>query len=288
MSNGEHPPSTGTSDETWMEVLPGRRNVGPRSRTRFWSNARKIFSQSYWLAKGNIRQSSVKTILGELWLLIDPILLACLYYFLIEIVLRAKAVSFSGILVSVLFWRLHQEIIVGAIELIRSKSAVLMQMNLPLSVIYGEYLLTYILEFGYKLAGIFLVLIVSGIFPSFSWLMIFPFLLAQIIFSASIAIFVSVAGVFVPDISRVIGLVVSIWWYLSPGMYTIDMIPERFHALYLLNPFAHILPVYQEALLQGGYPSLWPVVAIIALSVLIGGLSIWLLERARYYFFGYM
>ena len=45
-----------------------------------------------------------------------------------------------------------------------------------------------------------------------------------------------------------------IWMYVTPVIYPISMVPERFRGLYMLNPMAGIIDGYRRALLLGQYP----------------------------------
>jgi ABC-type polysaccharide/polyol phosphate export permease len=67
----------------------------------------------------------------------------------------------------------------------------------------------------------------------------------------AIYVWLSMLGVLVKDSGKFIGHIVWLWWYMSPGLYTISRIPDWAKVIYNLNPFAHLIPAYHSILLSG-------------------------------------
>jgi ABC-type polysaccharide/polyol phosphate export permease len=73
------------------------------------------------------------------------------------------------------------------------------------------------------------------------------------------------------------------WFYLSPGVYTIERVPAGLRKFYLFNPFAVIMPAYRDLMMYGRVPdfSLWLVPLLITLTIFGSGLVLfWRQERA--------
>ena len=97
------------SHDTWMEVTPGGRRSSTKPLFERLMHIRQSVSMMILLARFNLYETTVGTVLGEVWLVIEPLMLATLYYFLIVILFRVSGndVSFQYLLVSITFWRLH-------------------------------------------------------------------------------------------------------------------------------------------------------------------------------------
>ena len=63
-------------------------------------------------------------------------------------------------------------------------------------------------------------------------------------------------GIFFRDISGVVGVLVHIWFYLSPGFYLRFVVPDEYRFFYDLNPFATIFPAWRDVLIYGNQPDL--------------------------------
>ncbi|MFZ5517067.1 MAG: ABC transporter permease [Candidatus Zhuqueibacterota bacterium] len=87
-------------------------------------------------------------------------------------------------------------------------------------------------------------------------LIFLPILLAiQIVLTLGIALFASAANVFFRDIRYVVPLALQIWLFLSPVIYPLALVPEKYRSLYLLNPMAVLIDGYRTVVLNGMAPS---------------------------------
>jgi len=92
-------------------------------------------------------------------------------------------------------------------------------------------------------------LLVFGYGMSFKILLILPYLLATAIFALGISWMLSALNVFLRDIGQIIGVLVNIWFFLTPIFYPRYLIPESFQGLYGLNPMLQAVEGYRVALL---------------------------------------
>jgi len=88
-------------------------------------------------------------------------------------------------------------------------------------------------------------------------LLMVPVLLAiQILLTLGLAFAASALNVFFRDIRYLVPLAVQIWMFLSPVIYPLSMVPERYRLIYSLNPMAVLLAGYRSLILAGTMPSL--------------------------------
>jgi len=91
-----------------------------------------------------------------------------------------------------------------------------------------------------------------------SWYPIFiPVIAAvQFVFTLALGVIVAAGNVFVRDLGNVIGHLLRIWWYLSPGLYSIAVLSDHdvfdeypiLHTILVLNPFAILLEAYRSVI----------------------------------------
>jgi ABC-type polysaccharide/polyol phosphate export permease len=89
---------------------------------------------------------------------------------------------------------------------------------------------------------------------------------------------VSIANTRFQDVSKLLPHAMRVWWYLSPGLYTLDQIPDSILPFELLNPFAVIFPAYQSILMYAELPdfSIWWRSIIVTVLILVAGLIIFI------------
>jgi ABC-type polysaccharide/polyol phosphate export permease len=91
-------------------------------------------------------------------------------------------------------------------------------------------------------------------------------LLALFCFTLGCGFFVAAANVFYRDVSHIIQIVLSGWFYLSPVMYSLEFLPQHYRPLFRLNPMLYLLNEFRMAIYYGQLPSLQS----IAVSLAIG------------------
>jgi lipopolysaccharide transport system permease protein len=90
-------------------------------------------------------------------------------------------------------------------------------------------------------------------------------------------------NIFYRDIQPMLTLVVQLWFYASPIIYPVTLVPERLRPYYFLNPMAGVLEAYRAVLLYETTPGPYLLVsAAAALVVLLGGY--WFFKRVEFLF----
>ncbi len=113
-----------------------------------------------------------------------------------------------------------------------------------------------------------------GIAPGWAALSVPAFLLFALISALSVGLWLSALNVRYRDVGYTIPFLVQVWMFLSPVVYPVSLIPERFRSLYSLNPMVGVIEGFRWALLGKMAPdfSVMAVSATVVLVLLFGGL----------------
>lgn len=82
-----------------------------------------------------------------------------------------------------------------------------------------------------------------------------------------------VLNVFFRDVGQFFGVVLQFWFWLTPIVYPITILPENVRPLMAYNPMAGLMNAYQTILVRGEWPdwiSLWPVTLLAVLLCIWG------------------
>ena len=93
----------------------------------------------------------------------------------------------------------------------------------------------------------FLIVLGPGISIKLLW--VFPYLLAVTIFMLGISWLLSALNVFLRDVGQVVGVLLNIWFFLTPIIYPLHLIPESLQGIFGLNPMLYVVEGYRMALL---------------------------------------
>jgi len=236
----------------------------------------------------DIRGRYINSALGLWWAVIQPLALLALYTFVFSSVMRIRwsenastgefaVYAFCGLLP----W------IAVADALTRSSSILLEQTPLIKKVVFPSEILPVHLVLSaliVEIAGlaVFLaVVMIGGRLPGWS-LLILPIVMAlQFFFMTGIAWLLSTLAVYLRDVRQVVGLMLTLWMFLTPIVYPASLVPARFRWVLDLNPMTAIVDAYRAALLDDRMPALIPLVlfAGIAFAVFVSGY--WVFMRSK-------
>src|SRR5207248_3271042 len=86
------------------------------------------------------------------------------------------------------------------------------------------------------------------------------------------------------DTQHLLGILLFLFFYLTPVFWDDTNIPEPFKSIMQLNPMALILNAYRRILIRGEWPEAMPLlrVSVIAIVILVVGYGMFSLARDRF------
>jgi lipopolysaccharide transport system permease protein len=129
---------------------------------------------------------------------------------------------------------------------------------------------------------VFLVVVIAGgRLPGWS-LLVLPIVIAlQFFFMTGIAWLLSTLAVYLRDVRQVVGLLLTLWMFLTPIVYPASLVPDRFKWVLDINPMTAVVDAYRAALLDDRMPSPVPLIvfAAVAFTVFVSGH--WVFTRSK-------
>jgi len=106
-------------------------------------------------------------------------------------------------------------------------------------------------------------------------------LLIQLALILGLGIGSAALNVFYRDVDPLLKLVIQIWFYASPILYPVSLVPEKWQWLYFLNPMSGIIAAYRDVLIYDRLPGSYLLPAIIV-SMLIFVIGYWFFKRVEF------
>ena len=195
--------------------------------------------------------------LGWVWAALQPLALMTIYTLIFT---RVTSISTSGIpyplfvLCALLPWLFFSSSISNAVHGLVLYPNLLTKMYFPREIIPLSYLTAGLADFFIGcviLAGFMAHYRVS---PTWNLLYAIPILMVLAGFAAAIALFFSAIHVRFRDIGLALPLVLQVWMFTIPVVYSLQSVPVRFRKFYLLDPIAGLIENFRTVLLQGRRP----------------------------------
>ena len=223
----------------------------------------------FYLVTSGLKAQHRNSFLGYCWWLLDPLLGAGIYYFVVVYVFRRQDEHYGMFLViGMMVWRWLSATITMASRSIVSQARIITQVYLPKIIFPLSAVCTQLINFGF---GLLIIAFFALFFHVRLGLTIFwlPYItLMQLCFCAAIAVLVSYVSVFVRDMEDVLGHVLRVWFFGSPVIWSEELVTERNQWLVTYNPMAHFLSAYREVIVQQTNPDVWTLLLIGAASAL--------------------
>ena len=212
---------------------------------------------AFELARTQLRAQHFNTALGQLWLVVNPLLLAFIYFLLVEIVGGGdRGPKFLAHLMAGLFafYFVSSSVTLGARSVVGGGRLILNtafpRTLLPLASVVTSFmrflptLLVYAVMHG--IAGLPVGLHLFWVLPLFALL---------VVFASGVSMLAAAAQVYFRDLASFLPYVTRIWLYVSPVLYYVREVPERFKPILALNPLYPLLGSLSDVVNEGRAPS---------------------------------
>lgn len=220
------------------------------------------------------------SLLGAAWNIINPLSMIVVYTLIFSQLMKARLpgveseYAFSIYLCTgILIWGLFAEITTRATGMFLEHANLLKKLSFPRLCLPVTVVSNAVLNFGIVFGLFTLFLLLSGNFPGWAFVALIPLLLLLVLFAIGIGITLGVLNVFFRDVGQFFGIFLSFWFWFTPIVYPISILPDPVKYLMNFNPMARLMAAFQGVLMTGQWPnwtSLWPVVVLAVLLCVFG------------------
>lgn len=203
------------------------------------------------------------SLFGVVWAVLSPLALIVVYTVVFSQVMKAKLPGVESnfaysiyLCAGTLTWALFSEIVQRMQVCFLENANLLKKLIFPRIclpvIVLGNALVNFSIIFG-----IFTIfLIVTGTFPGIYFLALIPPLLILLLFAIGLGVTLGVLNVFFRDVGQFFGIFLQFWFWLTPIVYPISILPERVQAIINFNPLVPVIGAFQSILVSR-QPPVW-------------------------------
>lgn len=202
------------------------------------------------------------SLLGSAWTIIHPMAMIFVYTVIFSQIMQARlpgnnsTFSYSIYLsVGIITWGFFSEIVSRGQNIFLDNSNIIKKLDFPIATLPVIMVLNAMLNFSI-IFGLFIgFLLITGNFPGWVFVTLIPVLLVQILFSVGLGLSLGVVNVFFRDVGQLFTILMQFWFWLTPIVYPIGVLPEFIRSMVLqLNPMAVVIGAYQHVLVDSASP----------------------------------
>jgi teichoic acid transport system permease protein len=232
---------------------------------------------AFEMSRTSLRAQHFQTAFGQLWLVLNPLLLSLVYFILVDILRHGNHQPhfFAHLMAGLFLFHFFSGAVTSGAKSVVGGGRLVLNTAFPRTLLPLSSVQTALLRFLPTLLIYAVVHVASGlpIGPELLWMIPIVALLA--VFTAGFAMLVAAAQVYFRDVSAFLPYLMRIWMYGTPILYFYNEVPDRFQWLIDLNPLTPLFTAWSDVLIKGDGPDpiflLWGA-GWAAAALLIGGL----------------
>lgn len=235
------------------------------------------------LVKRDLKARYKGSVLGFLWTLINPLFQLIIYTLVFSYIMRAGIEDYYLFLfVALVPWSFFSSSVHAGAGCVWSQKGMVNKIYFPREVLPIAHVISQLVNMLLSFIIIFLVLIVTGKPLNLLALLALPAVVSlEFIFALGVTFIISGLSVFFQDLMQIMGILVMLWQFLSPVMYSGDSVSARMQPFLQLNPMTSIIEAYRDILYYAKLPesgsligaAMWGITALIIGWFLFGKLE---------------
>ncbi|MGD8563377.1 MAG: ABC transporter permease [Desulfarculaceae bacterium] len=231
--------------------------------------------------KGRYRGS----ILGFLWTFFNPLLLLLVYALVFSVYFRIQMDNYAVFMFTGLLpWIFFSQGLMEGTTSVTDGGSLVTKVLFPQQVLPTVKVVSNFINFLLSLPILIIFMLASGV-PLKVQALAFPLVGAvHLLFTFSLALLFSAINVFMRDTQHILGNLLTLWFFLTPILYPLTQVPEKFRFLVYINPTALFSMAYHDLFFWGRWPR-WDLLGLLfLLSLLILAVAIKVFEHYKEYF----
>jgi ABC-2 type transport system permease protein len=246
-----------------------------------WNSWVKIVSLIKHMTWRSLASRYRGSALGFVWTLVNPIMLMFVYTFVFKYVLGQTAAGghYAVYLITgLLAWNFFSTASIQASVSLVSGASLINKSTFPRIVLPISAVLANAVNYLIALPLLFAFIVISGVSPTASFLLLPCAFLLLSLFAIGLGALLAALMPFFQDLLHLIEVFFTMWMFLTPIVYEVNLIPEAWRTWYALNPMVGIVEFLHTVFL--GQPLHWKSLSISVVgTVAILGIGFWVFRR---------
>lgn len=234
----------------------------------FWRRRDLLWHMVVRHLRGQYKQS----VLGYAWAFLNPLSLMIILSFVFSTILRIappQGIPYPLFLfVGLVPWLFFSGAVSSGTDSVTNASSLVSKVYFPREVLPTAAVLTKLVDLFFGMIILMMMMAYYGRLPepTIYW---FPLLFSiHMVFTLGLTFPLAALNLYFHDVRFLVGVVLTLWFYLTPILYPIDFVPDKYALIFALNPNALFINAYRRVILYGENPEPGRVLIGLAVAVI--------------------
>ncbi len=212
-------------------------------------NYRDLF---FFLITRDIKVRYKQTVLGGLWAIIQPFFLMVIFSLFFGTLAKVPSdgvpypiFNYSAMIA----WTYFSKTITGSSSSLVSNSNLVSKVYFPRLIIPLSPVFAFLLDFVISFVILIGMMIYFHIYPNITVLFLPLLVIIMMLLAIGVGTLLASLNAKYRDIQYTISFLMQFWMFASPVVYPVSMLPEKYRAIYSINPMTGIIEGFRSALL---------------------------------------
>lgn len=225
-----------------------------------------------------------RSTLGIIWSVLNPLLTMIVITNVFGMLLRIQVENFATYyIVGSCIWSFFSEATTYSLNSVLSSASLIKKVYIPKYMFPLEKCLFSLVNLAFTLVAVLLVMLLEGVYPTWTTLL-FPIpIIYCFIFVCGISLLLSAANVYFRDIEHLYSVLLTLWMYLTPIIYPIEILEDKvfISSIVNANPLTHYVTYFRSIVMYDTIPGLLENFTCIAISLFTLGIGIAVFKKAE-------
>ncbi len=217
------------------------------------------YREMVWgLVHRDLRGRYKGSVLGFLWTFINPFLQLMVYTMVFSVIMKNDIEQYYLFLfVALIPWMFFSNSVAGGCNCVLGQQTMITKIYFPREILPIAHVVSGFINMLYCFVVVIAVVLFSGTQLSLLGLLGLPLVMfCEFILSLGFCFLLSALSVYSRDLVHIMGIVTMAWQFLTPIMYSIEMVPEQMRTIFYINPMTAVIIAYRDVLYYGTVPNL--------------------------------
>lgn len=232
-------------------------------------------------SRATMRASQANTALGQLWNVVNPLLLAAVYYVLVYILSSGASKGptyFAHLLCGLFIFYFVANSMTGGAGSVIKAGKMIMNTAFPRVLLPLSAVRTALTRFLPTLVVLLVALMIGPVKLSPVVLLAVPWFAFLLLFAAGMAMLLATLQVYFRDTTSFLPYINRIWLYTSPVLWFPEQVPHQLRALEVLNPLYSLVGGWSQIIIEHEIPptAMWLAASAWSLGAVLVGAFVFL------------
>jgi len=207
----------------------------------------------------HLRGQYKQSILGFAWAFVNPLSLMLILSFVFSTILRvpSQGIPFPLFLtVGLIPWLFFSSAVSSATDSVAGSASLVTKVYFPREILPIAAVLTKVVDLLCGLVILVALMVYFGHLPTDTIIWLPVLLSIHLVFTLGVSLPLAALNLYLHDVRFLVGVALTLWFYLTPVMYPLSIVPDKYQFAYDINPNALFIDAYRRVVLLDSVPSL--------------------------------